>query len=62
MNAVLRERDLSVDFGFSSPDFVVGGPVPFTVEAVVASHALDTAPEHSHDDAEIPEDLNDHRQ
>ena len=56
LNAVLRERGLSVDFGFPSPDFVVCGPKPFAIEAVIASHAAGTAPEYG--DGRIPEDLN----
>lgn len=58
LNAALRERGCSVNFGFRSPDFVVTAPSPFSIEAVIANNARDALPEHSHHRAELPEDLN----
>jgi hypothetical protein len=58
LNAVLRERRCSVDFGFRSPDFVVTTPSAFCLEAVIASNAHDEIPEHSHEQAQLPADLN----
>ncbi len=58
LNAVLRERGFSVNFDFQSPDFVVSGQKPFTIEAAIASHAKGTLPEHRRAEAELPDDLN----
>ena len=58
LHAVLRARRCSVDFGFESPDFVVTGLVPFSVEATIASHAKGTAPEHRRAGVPLPDDLN----
>jgi hypothetical protein len=58
LNAILRERQCSVDFGFSSPDFAVTAPTPFCIEAAIASNARGGIPEHHHEGAQPPEDLN----
>lgn len=59
LNAVLRNRGLSVDFGNSSPDFVVTAPCSFTIEATIASHAQGQLPEYAPLDwTHIPDDLN----
>jgi len=58
LNAVLRERQCSVDFRFRSPDFVVTSPVPFCMEAAIASNAQDGTPEHLHRETQLPDDLN----
>jgi len=58
LHAVLRERGLSINFASASPDFTVSSPVPFTIEATIASHAKDDLPEHRRAEAELPPDLN----
>ena len=58
LNAVLRDRGCTLDFGFNSPDFVITGPEAFVVEAAVASHAQGDLPEHRRAEAKLPEDLN----
>jgi hypothetical protein len=58
LNAVLRERGCTLDFGYKSPDFAITGPKPFVVEAAIASHAEGELPEHRRADAKIPDDLN----
>lgn len=58
LNAVLRERQCSVDFGFSSPDFVITTPEPYCVEAVIANNAQNAVPEHQHQGYQLPENLN----
>jgi len=58
LNAVLRDRGCTLDFGYKSPDFVVTGPKPFVLEAAIASHAQGDLPEHRRADVQIPDDLN----
>lgn len=58
LNAVLRERGLSVNFDSSSPDFAVTAPWSFTIEAAIASHAHGGLPEYRRADAQLPDDLN----
>jgi hypothetical protein len=58
LNAVLRERQLSIDFTFPSPDFAVTAPWTFAMEATIAGNSPDNFPEHRRADAELPDDLN----
>lgn len=58
LNAVFRELQLSVDFSFHAPDFVITRPYTFCVEAAIASNAIGAPPEHDRKHAEVPKDLN----
>lgn len=58
LNAVLRQRRLTIDFTFPSPDFVVTAPSTFAIEATIASNSSQSLPEHCRADAELPDNLN----
>jgi hypothetical protein len=56
--AVLKHFQLTVDFSFPAPDFVVTDHGGMNIEATVASHAQRSSPEHEKAGAPIPADLN----
>jgi hypothetical protein len=56
--AVLKQYGLAVDFSRPAPDFLVTDNGGFNVEATVALHAKDAAPEYMKSEEPIPQDLN----
>lgn len=47
--AVLKELNLSVDFSYHAPDFVITGERPFNIEAKISNNAEESTPEHDFD-------------
>ncbi|MFT7773358.1 glycosaminoglycan attachment site [Roseateles sp.] len=58
LHASLKELSLPVDFSHHAPDFVIGGPRPFNLEATVAAPAAGGKPAYGWTKDDIPEDLN----
>ncbi len=59
LHAVLKHQGCTLDFSNYAPDFVVTGPIPFTMEATIASNAQGTLPEHTlMGDSKVPLNLN----
>ena len=56
--SVLKHFRCTVDFKYSSPDFVVNGPTAFCLEATVAVNDTRTKPPHQTVVGDIPSDLN----
>lgn len=57
--AALKELRCVVDFNHHAPDFVVNSPIPFTMEAVIASNAEGALKESEpYVTAMVPDDLN----
>jgi len=56
--AALKDLKLPVDFSHHAPDFVVGGPAPFTMEAAIAAPPAGGKPAYGWKKEDIPEDLN----
>jgi hypothetical protein len=56
--AVLKNVGCTVDFKYASPDFVVTGPIGFSIEAAVALHAQGTPSATDFGVDYIPNDLN----
>src|SRR5215471_5847470 len=45
LHALLKGLGCAIDFSHRAPDFVVTGPVPFNIEATIASNAQGALPE-----------------
>lgn len=58
LHACLKEINASVDFSYSSPDFVVNGMEAFCVEATIAAPAEGQAGPHGYSLTDMPNDLN----
>jgi len=56
--AYLKEIGVSVDFSYSSPDFVVNGSDPFCLEATIASPADGRPRPYGYSLEDLPDDLN----
>lgn len=57
LHAALKEWQLPVDFSHHAPDFVVEGPVPFSLEATIAAPAAGGKPAYGYSAQDIPEDF-----
>jgi len=54
LHAALKEWKLPVDMRYHAPDFVVGGGVPFGIEAVIAAPAHGGKPSFGYSERDIP--------
>lgn len=57
LHAALREWQHPVDFNFSAPDFVVGDPFYYGLEATIAAPPAGGRPAYGYGAADIPEDF-----
>ncbi len=57
LHAALKEWGLPVDMTHHAPDFVVGGPQPFTMEATIAAPARGGKPAFGYGVSDIPNDF-----
>lgn len=55
--AALKEWKLPVDLSHHAPDFVVGGAIPFGLEATIAAPAMGGKPAYGYSAQDIPDDF-----
>lgn len=57
LHAALKYLDMTLDYSFHAPDFVVTAPTPFVMEATIAAPAQGEPPAFGSGPPEIPEDF-----
>ncbi|MEG3191601.1 hypothetical protein [Lysobacter sp. D1-1-M9] len=57
LHAVLQDLGMNLDYSFHAPDFVITAPMPFVMEATIASPPQGGTPAHGVGKPEIPDDF-----